>query len=85
MLKFDAVEIRQGDFALAVQFEVAAGRKVALIGPSGAGKSTLLGALGGFFPCASGRIIWNGDDMTDARPGARPVACLLYTSDAADD
>ena len=77
MLKFDTVGITQGTFRLAANWEVAAGRKVALIGPSGAGKSTLLGALGGFIPLERGRILWSGTDISDERPGARPVAMLF--------
>lgn len=77
MLKLDGVEIRQGDFILSADFDVEKGRKVAIIGPSGAGKSTLLGALGGFIPVSKGRILCGGTDVTDAAPGARPVAMLF--------
>jgi thiamine transport system ATP-binding protein len=77
MLKLEGVEIRQGDFILSADFDVNRGRKVAVIGPSGAGKSTLLGALGGFVPLSAGRILCAGSDITDAAPGARPVAMLF--------
>lgn len=77
MLKLDGVEIRQDEFSLAADFDVETGRKVAIIGPSGAGKSTLLGALGGFVPVSRGRILCDGTDVTDAAPGARPVAMLF--------
>ena len=77
MLTFEDVNIRQGEFSLVADWNVAEGRKVAVIGPSGSGKSTLLGALGGFIPLASGRIHWFGTDISDARPGARPVAMLF--------
>ena len=77
MLKLDGVEIRQDAFILAADFDVETGRKVAIIGPSGAGKSTLLGALGGFVPVSRGRILCDGTDITDAAPGARPVAMLF--------
>lgn len=77
MLKLDGVEIRQDAFILAADFDVETGRKVAIIGPSGAGKSTLLGALGGFVPVSRGRILCDETDITDAAPGARPVAMLF--------
>ncbi len=77
MLKLDGVEIRQDEFSLAADFDVETGRKVAIIGPSGAGKSTLLGAMGGFVPVSRGRILCDGTDVTDAAPGARPVAMLF--------
>ena len=56
---------------------VAAGECVALIGASGAGKSTLLGALCGFIPLRSGRLLWQGKDITQAAPGARPMTMLF--------
>jgi putative ABC transport system ATP-binding protein len=37
---------------------------VSVIGSNGAGKSTLLSAIAGVFPCDSGRIILNGEDLT---------------------
>ena len=36
---------------------------LAVIGPSGAGKSTLLGALTGFRPATSGRVLFGGHDL----------------------
>ena len=77
MLRFDDVDIRVGDFALRADFELSKGRKAAIIGPSGSGKSTLLGALGGFVDIAKGRVIYDGDDITHAAPGARPIAMLF--------
>ena len=77
MLRFDEVDIRVGDFALHADFELSKGRKAAIIGPSGSGKSTLLGALGGFVDIAKGRVIYDGDDITHAAPGARPIAMLF--------
>jgi thiamine transport system ATP-binding protein len=53
------------------------GQKYAVIGPSGAGKSTLLSAICGFIPLDQGRIIWDGRDITDAVPGARPMTMLF--------
>jgi branched-chain amino acid transport system ATP-binding protein len=44
------------------------GELVALIGANGAGKSTLLGVLSGLVPLASGRITFDGRDLTNARP-----------------
>lgn len=35
-----------------------------LIGPNGAGKTTLLNMISGFFPCTSGKIIFEGRDIT---------------------
>ena len=77
MLKLEQVTIRQGDFVLAADFTVEAGRRVAVMGPSGAGKSTLLNAIAGFLPLASGRILCAGEDIGRLRPGARPMTVLF--------
>ena len=48
-----------------------------MIGPSGAGKSTLLMTIAGFLPPASGRITWQGLDLTALPPASRPVSMLF--------
>lgn len=50
---------------------------MAVIGPSGAGKSTLIEAIAGFLPITAGQVLWQGVDITNADPGARPVAMLF--------
>jgi len=50
---------------------------VALIGPSGAGKSTLLMTIAGFLAPASGRVLWQGRDLTGLPPAERPVSILF--------
>lgn len=47
-----------------VSFELQRGRLTGLIGPNGAGKSTTLAMLAGTLPVTSGRIIYQGDDIT---------------------
>ena len=47
-----------------VTFSVEKGRIVGLIGPNGAGKSTLFDLLTGVQPPTSGRIVFQGDDIT---------------------
>ncbi len=46
-----------------VDFEVPAGRMVALVGPSGAGKSTISRLLYRFYDVKSGRILIDGQDI----------------------
>lgn len=77
MLTLDACLIDNGGFRLTANLTVAPGVNHAVIGPSGAGKSTLLGAIAGFVPLASGAIRWDGTDISDLRPGERPVAMLF--------
>jgi thiamine transport system ATP-binding protein len=77
VLKLEDVLIVQDDFRLCADFTLAPARKYAVIGPSGAGKSTLLAALCGFVPLTAGRILWNGQDITGAAPGARPMTMLF--------
>lgn len=48
-----------------VDFEVPAGRKVAVVGPSGSGKSTLARLLFRFFDVTSGAIRINGRDIRE--------------------
>ncbi|MCG6901863.1 MAG: ATP-binding cassette domain-containing protein [Rhodobacter sp.] len=77
MLTLDGFRIVQGDFTLSADFAVPDGAHVAVIGPSGAGKSTLLAAIAGFIAPASGRILWNGADITGTDPGARPLSIIF--------
>ena len=77
MLTLDALTLRLGDFALAADLSVPTGARVAVIGPSGAGKSTLISALGGFLDPESGRILWDGADITALPPGDRPLTTLF--------
>lgn len=77
MLKLEAAEIRNGDFRVTADWDVAQGQKVAVIGPSGAGKSTLIGAIAGFQTLERGKIVWESTDISSLLPGKRPVAMLF--------
>lgn len=48
-----------------VDFEIPAGRKVAVVGPSGAGKSTLARLLFRFYDVSEGRVLVNGQDVRE--------------------
>ena len=51
-----------------VSFGVDAGERVALIGPNGAGKTTCFNLLTKFITPTSGRIVFDGDDITGEKP-----------------
>jgi putative ABC transport system ATP-binding protein len=63
----------------AVDLTVAAGEVVLLMGPSGSGKSTLLSMLGCILRPTSGRVLLNGQDVTNLRAGdlARVRLCEI--------
>ena len=71
------MQVDNGGFFLNADLQVEAGQKVAVIGPSGAGKTTLIEAIAGFLPVRRGRVLWQGQNMTDTAPGKRPVAMLF--------
>ena len=77
MLQLDRLTITQGSFRLTADWSVPAGSRIAVMGPSGAGKSTLLSVISGFFPQTSGRVLWQGRDLTPIPAGARPVTILF--------
>ncbi|RIH86419.1 Lipopolysaccharide export system ATP-binding protein LptB [Calidithermus terrae] len=51
-----------------VSLEVAQGELVSIIGPNGAGKTSLLNCISGFYHPSSGRISFEGHDLTRASP-----------------
>ncbi len=49
-------------------FEVPDGSITGLIGPNGAGKTTLFAIVSGFLRPSSGRVTWQGEDITGRAP-----------------
>ena len=60
--KMGEVEIRAVD---GIDFSIKKGEFVVIVGPSGAGKTTVLNILGGMDTATSGRIIVDGEDITE--------------------
>lgn len=52
---------------------------IGLVGPNGAGKSTLFGVLSGLTRPTHGRVLIDGEDVTDAKPQARAERGLART------
>jgi len=44
------------------------GSRTAMLGANGAGKSTILKAISGFVRCRSGRILFDGEDISSLKP-----------------
>ena len=51
-----------------ISFTLDQGELVGLIGPNGAGKTTLFNCISGLHPVTSGRIIFNGQEITHLKP-----------------
>ena len=62
-----------------VSLEVFKGELFAILGSSGSGKSTLLRLLAGLERPTSGRIIIDGQDMTDLPPYERPLNMMFQS------
>ncbi len=62
-----------------VSLSVERGEFFALLGPSGCGKTTLLRLIAGFETLDTGRIVIDGDDMTEVPPYARPVNMMFQS------
>ncbi len=56
-----------------VSFSIKKGEFFSLLGPSGCGKTTLLRILAGFEQPEKGRILLNGQDITNLPPNKRPI------------
>ncbi|APX74708.1 sn-glycerol-3-phosphate import ATP-binding protein UgpC [Achromobacter insolitus] len=63
------------DYALLpLAFTFRDGGAYALLGPSGCGKTTLLNCVSGLLRPSHGRILFDGQDVTDKTPQARNIA-----------
>lgn len=49
-------------------FQLEKGQVVALIGPNGAGKSTVFNVISGIYTPTSGKVFFNGKDITNLKP-----------------
>jgi branched-chain amino acid transport system ATP-binding protein len=70
ILKVDNVDLGYSELKVVfnVSLEVHQGELVGLVGGNGSGKSTILRAISGMISPWSGRIIFDGEEIKDARP-----------------
>ena len=80
LLNVEQLDVRYGASRALfdVSLDLPAGGMVALLGPNGAGKSTLARALSGLIPVTSGRIEFDGTDITRWPAHRRHRAGLTY-------
>ena len=81
LLEAREVSVRFGGLVAvdAVSLAVDGGETVGLIGPNGAGKTTLLSAISGQLVPHTGRVVFDGRDVTDWEPERRAQAGMGRT------
>lgn len=60
-----------------MSFDVQPGEILAVLGPSGCGKSTTLHLVAGLEPLDTGRVLWNGRDVTGDAPHTRGFGLMF--------
>ena len=60
-----------------ISFSVEKGEFLSILGPSGCGKTTLLRILIGLLPADSGKILLEGNDITNAPPDKRKMGIVF--------
>src|SRR3954451_22971314 len=79
MISVSSVDKRYGDFQALhdISVDIAAGSLTALLGPSGSGKSTLLRVIAGLETPDAGRVVIEGQDVTDVPPQRRDIGFVF--------
>ncbi|HEX5512386.1 MAG TPA: ABC transporter ATP-binding protein [Actinomycetales bacterium] len=81
LLQLQDLTLRYGSLTAVdgVTLAVREGARHALIGPNGAGKSSLFSVVAGHTPATSGRVVFNGQDVTGLGEAGRARAGLVRT------
>jgi branched-chain amino acid transport system ATP-binding protein len=86
MLKLDGVVAGYGPTTVldGLTFEVARGERLAMIGRNGVGKTTALRAIMGLLPLRSGKVFFQGQDVSALLPHQRADLGLGYVPQTRD-
>ncbi len=77
MITIEDLEVRLDDFRLLIgRLEVRDGEYLMVLGPSGVGKTVLLHTLAGLMKPCRGRILVDGEDVTNTPPEKRGFALI---------
>jgi ABC-type Fe3+/spermidine/putrescine transport system ATPase subunit len=71
---FGSVEVLKG-----ISAEIPKGELLTFVGPSGCGKTTLLRIIGGFAAATSGRVILDGEDISNLPPNMRNTKMVFQS------
>jgi thiamine transport system ATP-binding protein len=79
MLALEQLAARYGEVVALHELDLAVGDgdRVSVLGPSGSGKSTMLRAIAGLAEGSTGRVSWNGLDLTDVPPHRREFGLMF--------
>ena len=77
MLEVRNLKIKRDQKVLSYDFNLEAGKTLAIQGLSGVGKSTLLSAIAGFVKSSAGQILWREQTIDSLPVEQRPVSYLF--------
>ncbi len=80
-LELRALHKRYGDLTAVAECDLSIerGEFVCLLGPSGCGKTTTLQMVAGFTPPTSGRVVLDGQDITDLQTNRRGLGIVFQS------
>ena len=80
MLEAKTIDLHYGaaQALRAVSLKAEPGKVTCVLGRNEVGKTSLLDALSGHLPVSSGKIIWEGNDITALRPPERARRGIAY-------